>query len=144
MPLLTVLAINAAVSAVAFLALWLISLRLKDVSFIDAWWGPGMALLACSTVETTGDGADVGVVGDQAAADDDSSYQPSGPLPASHRAPETSEAEPVEVILLRCPGLHEVIGGGRHRGRIVWIVVGEHVLEAEEVADLVHGYQVIQ
>lgn len=48
--LLTTLAVNAAVSAVAFLALWLVSLRIKDVSFIDAWWGPSMALLAWSTL----------------------------------------------------------------------------------------------
>lgn len=53
MPLLTLLAVNAAVSAVAFLALWLVSLRIKDVSFIDAWWGPGMALLAWSTLFQT-------------------------------------------------------------------------------------------
>lgn len=50
MPILTVLAVNAAVSAVAFLALWLVSLRIRDVSFIDAWWGPSMALLAWSTL----------------------------------------------------------------------------------------------
>ena len=50
MPLLTTLAINAAVSLAAFLALWLVSLRMKDVSFIDAWWGPSMALLAWSTL----------------------------------------------------------------------------------------------
>ncbi len=37
---------NAAVSAAAFVVLWLISLRLKDVSFIDGWWGLGMALIA--------------------------------------------------------------------------------------------------
>ena len=54
MPLLTLLLINAAVSAVAFAALWLIGLRLKDVSFIDAWWGPGMALLAWSTLIQSG------------------------------------------------------------------------------------------
>jgi steroid 5-alpha reductase family enzyme len=48
-PILAVLVVNAAVSAVAFLALWLVSLRIKDVSFIDAWWGPSMALLAWST-----------------------------------------------------------------------------------------------
>lgn len=49
-PILTLLAVNAAVSAVAFLGLWLVSLRLRDVSFIDAWWGPSMALLAWSTL----------------------------------------------------------------------------------------------
>jgi steroid 5-alpha reductase family enzyme len=50
MPILTVLAVNAAVSAVAFLALWAVSLKIRDVSFIDAWWGPSMALLAWSTL----------------------------------------------------------------------------------------------
>jgi len=47
---LVVLAVNAAVSAIAFLALWAVSLRIRDVSFIDAWWGPSMALLAWSTL----------------------------------------------------------------------------------------------
>ena len=50
MSILTTLAVNAAVSAVVFLALWIVSLRIKDVSFIDAWWGPSMALLAWSTL----------------------------------------------------------------------------------------------
>ena len=50
MPLLTLLLTNAAVSALAFVALWLIGLRLKDVSFVDAWWGVGMALIAWSTL----------------------------------------------------------------------------------------------
>jgi len=53
-PLLQFLAINAAVSAVAFIALWLISLRLKDVSFIDAWWGVGMALIAWTALLQAG------------------------------------------------------------------------------------------
>ncbi len=48
-PLLNLLLVNAAVSVVAFLGLWLVSLRIKDVSFVDAWWGPSMALLAWST-----------------------------------------------------------------------------------------------
>lgn len=45
-PILLPILINAAVSAVAFVLLWLVSLRLKDVSFIDGWWGLGMALIA--------------------------------------------------------------------------------------------------
>ena len=49
-PILAILLVNAAVSVVAFLALWAVSLRIKDVSFIDAWWGPSMALLAWSTL----------------------------------------------------------------------------------------------
>ena len=52
--MMTVLLINAAVSAAAFVGLWLIGLRLKDVSFIDSWWGPGMALIACATLIQTG------------------------------------------------------------------------------------------
>ena len=56
MPLLTLLLINAAVSALAFVALWLIGLRLKDVSFVDAWWGVGMALIAWVVVLRAGAG----------------------------------------------------------------------------------------
>ena len=40
------LLINAAVLAAAMLALWLVAVRIGDVSFIDAVWGGGMALLA--------------------------------------------------------------------------------------------------
>jgi steroid 5-alpha reductase family enzyme len=40
------LAINAGISAACFLALWLIGLRLKDVSFIDSWWALGIGVLA--------------------------------------------------------------------------------------------------
>ncbi|KSB88129.1 hypothetical protein AS593_15725 [Caulobacter vibrioides] len=44
--MLQILLVDAAASAAAFLALWLVGLRLRDVSFIDAWWGLGMALIA--------------------------------------------------------------------------------------------------
>lgn len=54
MPLLTLLLVNAAVSALAFVALWLIGLRLKDVSFVDAWWGVGMALISWTTLIQVG------------------------------------------------------------------------------------------
>jgi len=54
MPLPTVLLINAAISAVAFVGLWLIGLRLKDVSFVDAWWSVGMALIAWTTLLQVG------------------------------------------------------------------------------------------
>ena len=54
MPLLTLLLINAAVSALAFVGLWLIGLRLKDVSFVDAWWGVGMVLIAWTTLIQVG------------------------------------------------------------------------------------------
>jgi steroid 5-alpha reductase family enzyme len=53
-PLIQLLAINAAVSAVAFVGLWLIGLKLKDVSFIDAWWGVGMALVAWAALLQSG------------------------------------------------------------------------------------------
>src|SRR5580698_6058574 len=45
---------NAAVSAVAFALLWMLALRLKDVSFIDAWWALGMAGLATLSLLTSG------------------------------------------------------------------------------------------
>jgi steroid 5-alpha reductase family enzyme len=53
-PVLTLLLINAAVSAVAFVGLWLVGLRLRDVSFVDAWWGVGMALIAWATLVQIG------------------------------------------------------------------------------------------
>ena len=40
------LVLNAAVVLAAMLALWLVALRLKDVSFIDAFWGFNMVLVA--------------------------------------------------------------------------------------------------
>ena len=40
------LVVNAIVTALCFIALWLISLRLKDVSFIDAWWALGLVVIA--------------------------------------------------------------------------------------------------
>jgi steroid 5-alpha reductase family enzyme len=46
MPIFELLISNALVSAVCFIGLWLLSLRLKDVSFIDAWWGLGMVVIA--------------------------------------------------------------------------------------------------
>jgi steroid 5-alpha reductase family enzyme len=48
-PVSEILLLNAAVSAVAFFALWLISLRLQDVSFVDSWWALGIVLLALTT-----------------------------------------------------------------------------------------------
>ena len=46
----SLLALNAAVLAVAYSVLWALSLRLRDVSFIDAWWPTGMALLAWTSI----------------------------------------------------------------------------------------------
>lgn len=44
--MLEALAVNAAILFVTVLALWAISVRLRDVSFIDAFWGSGMGLMA--------------------------------------------------------------------------------------------------
>lgn len=46
MDVVTLLISNAVVSALCFAGLWLLSLRLKDVSFIDSWWALGMVVIA--------------------------------------------------------------------------------------------------
>ena len=43
------LLVNAALIAVVMIGLWLVAVRIADVSFIDAVWGGGMALLAISS-----------------------------------------------------------------------------------------------
>ena len=43
------LLVNAALLLAAVLALWLVSVRIGDVSFIDSFWGAGMALMALSS-----------------------------------------------------------------------------------------------
>lgn len=43
---MSVLVVNAIVVAACFLALWLLALRLRDVSFVDAWWAFGIVLIA--------------------------------------------------------------------------------------------------
>ena len=48
------LAQNAALVALCFAALWLIAIRLRDVSFIDSWWALGMVVLAWSSFFATG------------------------------------------------------------------------------------------
>ncbi len=45
---------NAVIVALCFAALWLIALRLKDVSFVDSWWALGMVVLAWSSFFATG------------------------------------------------------------------------------------------
>ena len=40
------LLLNLAITVAALLGLWLVAIRLRDVSFIDAVWGLGMAALA--------------------------------------------------------------------------------------------------
>ena len=46
MSILSLLLLNAAVTAFCFITLWLVSLRLKDVSFIDSWWALGLVVTA--------------------------------------------------------------------------------------------------
>jgi steroid 5-alpha reductase family enzyme len=46
---LPILLPNLAVSGACFLALWLISVPLKDPSYVDSWWGLGVVVLAWST-----------------------------------------------------------------------------------------------
>ena len=41
--------INAAALFAVILALWAYSVKIRDVSFIDAFWAFGMVLLACAT-----------------------------------------------------------------------------------------------
>ncbi|MFM8939421.1 MAG: DUF1295 domain-containing protein, partial [Phenylobacterium sp.] len=49
MAMVSVLAVNAAISALVFLGLWRYAVAKQDPSFIDSWWGAGMALLALLT-----------------------------------------------------------------------------------------------
>ena len=56
--LLLPLAVNAAVSALAFGLLWLVGLRTRDPSFVDSWWALGMVLTAGVTFVVTGGGGD--------------------------------------------------------------------------------------
>ena len=54
MGIVALLGMNALVSALCFAGLWLLSLRLKDVSFIDSWWALGMVVIAVSSYFFTG------------------------------------------------------------------------------------------
>jgi steroid 5-alpha reductase family enzyme len=53
--MLAILLQNAALSAACFVGLWLISLAIRDVSFIDSWWALGIVVLALATHVETGD-----------------------------------------------------------------------------------------
>lgn len=56
--MIMMLAINAIGLAVVMAALWLYSIRIRDVSFIDAFWAFGMAMLALSSFfQASGDPA---------------------------------------------------------------------------------------
>ncbi len=48
---------NAAILVAAIVILWLVSIRLRDVSFIDSFWPLGMVMLAVSTFIQAHDGA---------------------------------------------------------------------------------------
>lgn len=49
MDLATILLTTALATLIAQLLLWLVSLRLRDVSIVDIYWGPGFALIAIVT-----------------------------------------------------------------------------------------------
>jgi steroid 5-alpha reductase family enzyme len=48
------LLLNLGVACSAMALLWLASLALRDASIVDAWWGPGFALLAWTDAAATG------------------------------------------------------------------------------------------
>jgi len=54
MPIVSLLLTNALILALFTVALWLLSIRLKDVSFIDGWWPMGMLILALTSFWRTG------------------------------------------------------------------------------------------
>jgi steroid 5-alpha reductase family enzyme len=62
MAIVTILIVNAAISAGCFLILWLISLRIRDVSFIDSWWAVGIVVIAVATHFETKDVTPGGVL----------------------------------------------------------------------------------
>ena len=54
MPIATLLALNAGLSAMLFVGLWLINLRTRDPSFVDSWWPIGMVVMALVSFIVTG------------------------------------------------------------------------------------------
>lgn len=56
MPPLELLAINAAITMATFVLLWLVNLKTRDPSFIDAWWPVGMVVNAAVSFRLTGGG----------------------------------------------------------------------------------------
>jgi steroid 5-alpha reductase family enzyme len=52
--ILQVLAVNAVVLIAAFLTLWAVCVRIRDVTVVDAFWAFGMVILAVSTFLQTG------------------------------------------------------------------------------------------
>jgi steroid 5-alpha reductase family enzyme len=54
-PLLTHFGITFGVTLLVFVGLWVLSLRLRNASIVDIWWGPGFALIAGLTFWLTSD-----------------------------------------------------------------------------------------
>jgi steroid 5-alpha reductase family enzyme len=54
MGIVSLLLTNAMILGSCALLLWLVSIRLKDVSFVDAWWPLGMVLVALASYAETG------------------------------------------------------------------------------------------
>jgi steroid 5-alpha reductase family enzyme len=54
MSVAAILLLNLAVALGAMTLLWLVSLARRDASLVDAWWGPGFALLAWVDVAAAG------------------------------------------------------------------------------------------
>ena len=54
MGIVSLLLTNASILIVCALLLWLISIRLGDVSFVDGWWPLGMVLVALASFAQTG------------------------------------------------------------------------------------------
>lgn len=50
----TVMIAAAAVTVAAMLALWVASVRLRDVSIVDVYWGPGFAVIAWTSIAVAG------------------------------------------------------------------------------------------
>ena len=55
--MIQILAINAAILVGAIMLLWAVSVRIRDVSFIDSFWAFGMVMLAISTFVQAHDGS---------------------------------------------------------------------------------------
>lgn len=53
----TLLAVNFGLLVAGFLVLWMIGVAIKDVTFVDACWGLGLASMAVASFFQTGDGA---------------------------------------------------------------------------------------
>lgn len=47
--ILTILGINFAIALASFVILWRVGCAIRDVSFVDAWWALGLALMAVTT-----------------------------------------------------------------------------------------------